>query len=97
MSTTPPIRWTERGPDLLEARAVLPDGRDVYVGYIAASPGQRAWRGYVGRGFVPLGMGPRTVMQRAVEQRVADSVTCRGEGLHEAPRRVRRDTTDHAR
>jgi len=72
MSTTPPIRWTERGPDLLEARAVLPDGRDVYAGYVAASPGQRAWRGYVGSTFSPVGLGPRSVMQRAVAQMVAE-------------------------
>ncbi len=72
MSTTPPIHWTERGPDLIEARAVLPDGRDVYAGYVAASPGQRAWRGYVGSNFSPVGMGPQSVMQRAVEQRVAE-------------------------
>jgi len=66
------IRWTERGQDLLEARAVLPDGRDVYAGYVAASPGQSAWRGYVGSNFAPLGMGPRSVMQRAVAQMVVD-------------------------
>jgi len=72
MSTTPPIRWVERGPDLYEARAVLPDGRDVYAGYVAASPGQSAWRGYVGSNFSPVGMGPRSVMQRAVAQMIAD-------------------------
>jgi len=72
MSTTPVIRWIERGPDLLEARAVLPDGRDVYAGYVAASPGQRAWRGYVGSTFSPVGMGPQSVMQRAVAQMVAE-------------------------
>jgi len=74
MSTTPPIRWVERGPDLYEARAVLPDGRDVYAGYVAASPGQSAWRGYVGSNFAPLGMGPRSVMQRAVAQMVVDII-----------------------
>jgi len=51
---------------------VLPDGRDVYAGYVAASPGQSAWRGYVGSNFSPVGMGPRSVMQRAVAQMVAD-------------------------
>jgi len=74
MSTTPAIHWIERGSDLLEARAVLPDGRDIYAGYVAASPGQSAWRGYVGSTFAPLGMGPRSVMQRAVAQMVADIV-----------------------
>jgi len=72
MSTAIVIHWIERGSDLLEARAVLPDGRDVYAGYVAASPGQSAWRGYVGSTFAPLGMGPRSVMQRAVAQMVAD-------------------------
>jgi len=72
MSTAIVIHWIERGTDLLEARAVLPDGRDVYAGYVAASPGQSAWRGYVGADFSPVGIGPRAVMQRAVEQGVAD-------------------------
>jgi hypothetical protein len=72
MSTAIVIHWIERGTDLLEARAVLPDGRDVYAGYVAASPGQSAWRGYVGSNFAPLGMGPRSVMQRAVAQMVVD-------------------------
>ncbi len=66
------IHWIERGSDLLEARAVLPDGRDIYAGYVAASPGQSAWRGYVGSNFAPLGMGPRSVMQRAVAQMIAE-------------------------
>ncbi len=51
MSTAIVIHWIERGSDLLEARAVLPDGRDVFAGYVAASPGQSAWRGYVGSNF----------------------------------------------
>jgi len=72
MSTAIVIHWIERGSDLLEARAVLPDGRDIYAGYVAASPGQSAWRGYVGADFSPVGMGPRGVMQRAVAQMVAD-------------------------
>jgi len=72
MSTAIVIHWIERGSDLLEARAVLPDGRDVYAGYVGASPGQDIWRGYVGADFAPVGMGPRAVMQAAVEQRVAE-------------------------
>ncbi len=68
------IHWIERGSDLLEARAVLPDGRDIYAGYVAASPGQSAWRGDVGSNFAPLGMGPRMVMQRAVAQMVVDII-----------------------
>lgn len=66
------IPWLERAPDLYEARVVLPHGRDVFTGYIAASLGQGIWRGYVGVGFSPVGVGPRGVMQRAVEQGVAD-------------------------
>jgi len=30
------------------------------------------WRGYVGRGFIPLGMGSRAEMQAAVAQRVTE-------------------------
>jgi len=74
------IRWTERGSDLLEARVVRPDGRDVYAGYIAASPGQGVWRGYVGADFSPVGVGPRAVMQRAVEQGVAEIIQRGGIG-----------------
>ncbi len=84
MSTTPPIRWVERGPDLYEARAVLPDGRDAYVGYVAVTSGTALWRGYVGVAFSPLGMGPLIVMQRAVEQRVADILKDDGTGQQRA-------------
>ncbi len=72
MSTTPTIRWIERAPDLYEARLVMPDGRDVYVGYVAVSPGEVAWRGYVGVGFTPVGRGPQVVVQRVVEQRILE-------------------------
>ena len=68
------IRWIERSPYLHEARVTTTDGADLYAGYVAASPGQSAWRGYVGSNFAPLGMGPRSVMQRAVAQMVADIV-----------------------
>ncbi len=80
MSTAPVIRWIERSPDLHEARVTLPDGRDLYVGYVATDPGMDlsmghdVWRGYVGVGFIPVGMGPRDVMRRAVEQRVAEAL-----------------------
>jgi len=36
------------------------------------TPGAAVWRGYVGRGVVLLGVGPRMEMQRLVEQRVAE-------------------------
>jgi len=81
------IRWTERGQDLLEAHAVLPDGADLYAGYIAVTPGAAVWRGYVGRGFVPLGVGPRTEMQRAVAQRVAEIIHHGDEDLAEMDKR----------
>jgi hypothetical protein len=80
MSTPPVIHWIARAPDLYEARAVLPNGRDVFAGYIAASPGEGVWRGYVGADFSPVGMGPRGVMQRAVEQRVAEIIQRGGIG-----------------
>jgi len=61
-----------RSPYLLEARVTTDDGADLYAGYVAVTPGATVWRGYVGRGFVPLGMGPRTEMQAAVAQRVVE-------------------------
>ncbi len=64
------IHWIECSPYLHEARLTI-DGADLYAGYVAMTPGAAVWRGYVGRGFVPLGLGSRTEMQRAVEQRVA--------------------------
>jgi len=66
------IRWIERSPYLHEARMTTADGADLYAGYIAVTPGAAVWRGYVGRGFSPLGIGPRGVMQHLVEQRVAE-------------------------
>ncbi len=96
MSTVAVIRWMVRSPYLLEARVTTTDGADLYAGYVAVTPGTDAWRGYVGRGFVPLGIGPRTVMQRAVAQRVADLLQGGGEGLHEAARRANSDTTQEA-
>ncbi len=85
MSTTPVIRWMVRSPYLLEARVTTTDGADLYAGYVAVTPGTDMWRGYVGRGFVPLGMGPRTVMQRAVEQRITDILKNDGTGQQFAP------------
>jgi len=68
------IRWIESAPDLYEARLTLPDGKDVYVGYIAMTPGAAAWRGYVGRRFEPVGMGSRAAMQEAVERRALEAL-----------------------
>jgi len=70
----PLIRWIERSPYLHEARVTTTDGADLYIGYVAVTPGAAVWRGYVGRGFVPLGMGPRMEMQAAVEERVAEII-----------------------
>ncbi len=72
MNVASMIRWMVRSPYLLEARVTTADGADLYAGYVAVTPGDDVWRGYVGRRFVPLGMGPRTVMQAAVVQRVAE-------------------------
>ncbi len=68
------IRWIERAPYLHEARLTTAEGADLYAGYVAVTPGTDVWRGYVGRGFVPLGMGPRAVMQAAVAQQVMEIV-----------------------
>ncbi len=72
MSKAPMIHWIERSPYLHEARVTTADGADLYAGYVAVTPGAAVWRAYVGRGFVPLGQAPFPVMQRLVEQRVAD-------------------------
>ncbi len=48
------------------------EGMDLYAGYVAVTPGTDVWRGYIGRGFVPLGLGSLTEMQRTVAQRVAE-------------------------
>jgi len=87
MSTPPAIQWIERSPYLHEARVTIADGADLYAGYVAVTPGAAVWRGYVGRGFVPLGMGPRTVMQRAVAQMVADIMQHGDEDLAEIDKR----------
>jgi len=80
---TPTIRWIERSPKLHEARATLPDGRDPYVGYVATDPGMGlgddVWRGYVGRSFEPVGMGPRVAMQEAVVRRALEVLEDREE------------------
>ncbi len=59
------------------------DGADIYAGYVAVSPGYNDWRGYVGRGFTPLGVGSLTEMQATVAQRAREILT-HGEDLHHA-------------
>jgi hypothetical protein len=68
------IRWIESAPDLFEARLTTPEGKDVYVGYIAVTPGAAVGRGYVGRRFEPVGWGPRAAMQEAVERRALEAL-----------------------
>jgi len=80
VSASPVIRWMVRSPYLLEARVTITDGADLYAGYVAVTPGADVWRGYVGPAFVPLGLGPRTVIQRAVAQRVRDILKNDGTG-----------------
>jgi len=68
----PLICWIERSLYLHEARVITADGADLYAGYVAVTPGDDVWRGYVGRGFIPLGMGARPEMRAAVERRVTE-------------------------
>jgi hypothetical protein len=79
------IRWIESAPDLFEARLTTPEGKDVYVGYIAVTPGAAVGRGYVGRSFEPVGRGPRGVMQAAVEQRGRELLAGAREVTESAP------------
>ncbi len=84
MSAVPVIHWIERSPYLHEARVTTAAGADLYAGYVAVSPGYDDWRGYVGRGFIPVGLGPRTEMHATVERRVAEIMQRGGEDLHHA-------------
>ncbi len=62
------IQWRQESPYLHAAYVTTPQGRRVYVGYVATGPGDDAWRGYRGVSFTPVGRGPRGVVQAAVEQ-----------------------------
>jgi len=64
------IQWRQESPYLHAAYVTTPQGRKVYVGYVATGPGDDAWRGYLGVSFTPVGRGPRPVVQAAIEQRV---------------------------
>ncbi len=70
-----------------EARVTTADGADLYAGYIAVTPGAGVWRGYVDRGFIPVGLGPRPEMQAAVAQRVAETMQHGDEDLAEMDKR----------
>jgi hypothetical protein len=66
------MRWIEYSPFLHEARATLPDGHDVYVGYVAVWAGSDDWCGYVGINFTPVGVGPLPAMRRTVEEHMRE-------------------------
>ncbi len=82
------IVWTPlTGATILEARVVdLTLGsvlNGVYIGYVAHDAGD-VWRGYLGRDFVPVGVGPREALQGMIERRAwelvrAGALTRRGE------------------
>ncbi len=95
MSKAPMIRWIERSPYLHEARVTTADGADLYAGYVAVTPGANVWRGYASRRFVPLGMGPLTEMQAAVEQRVAEIIQHGDEDLAEMDKREQHTPGDY--
>jgi len=67
------IQWREDAPHLYTAQIVDREGTAVYVGYVAEGPGSDVWRGYLGRTFTPVGMGPRAAVQAAVEQRALEA------------------------
>ncbi len=83
MSQNLAITWRDESPSLHAAYITTVQGQEIYAGYVAVSPGYDDWRGYVGRGFIPVGLGPRAVMQRLVEQHTRD-IWARGEDLHHA-------------
>jgi len=64
------IQWRQESPSLHAAYVTTPQGRRVYVGYVATGPGDDAWRGYRGVTFTPVGRGPLAVVQAEIEQRV---------------------------
>jgi len=74
MNAAAVIHWIERSPYLHEARVTTTDDADLYAGYVAVTPGTDVWRGYVGRGFIPLGVRSLTEMQAAVAQQVTEIV-----------------------
>jgi len=57
-------------PDIIEARRIDADGRALYVGYVARTPGDGddEWRGYVGLSHAPVGMGRLRSVQAAVDR-----------------------------
>ncbi len=69
----PTITWHQVVvPDLLEARITTGDdgdgGEGLYAGYVARSPGDNEWRGYIGLTHTLVALGTRDAVQAAVEQ-----------------------------
>ncbi len=84
----PPLIWREIGiPNLLEARLIVGVGNGVYVGYVARSPGDDEWRGYIGLTHVLVGMGQRQVVQAAVERVAREAWAARQTRGRVTPRR----------
>jgi len=75
------IGWREESPTLHAAYVTTAEGREVYVGYVATTPDCDDWRGYIGADFVPVGSGPRGVMQAAVEQRGQELLAWAWDGM----------------
>ena len=74
----PPLIWREVGiPNLLEARLIRGAGNGVYVGYVARSPGDDEWRGYIGLTHTLVALGTRDAVQAAVEQAAREAWTAR--------------------
>jgi len=68
------IQWRQESPYLHAAYMTTQQGRKVYVGYVATGPGDDAWRGYMGVVVMPVGRGPRLVVQATIEQRVREAL-----------------------
>jgi len=79
------IQWRQESPYLHAAYMTTPQGRRVYVGYVATGPGDDAWHGYMGVSFTPVGRGPRGVVQAAVEQRGRELLAWAREVTESAP------------
>jgi len=74
----PPLIWREVGiPNLLEARLIMGAGNGVYVGYVARSPGDNEWRGYIGLTHTLVALGTHDAVQAAVEQAAREAWTAR--------------------
>jgi len=82
----PEIVWQELAADLWEARLVEPTGLTLYAGYMAQSPGDALWRGYVGAQHDFVAHGTRAEVRRAVAEsaRAIWAAHRPAEGTHEA-------------